>query len=970
MNARSRLPRWLFFWFMTGVSSVAAAQSPLAGQPFIRNFHSVEYNAGIQNREMVQDRRGILYIANNFGLLEYDGARWSLHPVLNGTKVRSVAIDARGRIYVGCQGDFGYFFPDAQGRLRYTSLADSLPMRYRDFDEAWSVYIDRSRVYFCTFDNIFIYEGSDITVAEAPWPIDLSFYVNRELFVTSSEAGITRLDGLTFKPVKGGEFFKTISVSSILPLHANAWLISTRQDGVFVLSDGIATPWHPSLQDVFRKLNINSSRRLRNGNIAFGTQNDGLVIVAPAGTIVSHLTTARGLANRTVLSIYEDDLDNIWIGQNNGLAYIELGSPFTFLNEQSGLPGTGYSAYLEGVTLYAATNTGLYRKSGNEPFIFIENSGGQAYHVGKYGSDLLAGHHNGAMRVEGAGAETISPAPGAWVFLSLKDHDNFLLGGGYTGLALYKKQDNHWHYVRKLPGFSESSRVMAEVEDGSIWITHGYKGVFRVTLSGSLDSVIDVRFYGTGKGFPSNHLINVFTVAGEKLFTSERGVYRYDASSDRFVRDRLFEKLFGPDAELWSVREDALGNIYFAGRSEIGVVRRNSMGGYSKEASSFNRIRRYLNDDLINITVLHNNEVLFGAKDGFIHYDPKMEIRRPQDFRTIIRNVTVTRRNDSTIFFGNFVRGDTVATKQFPGGEPVLSFDDNSVRFTFAATSYEDNSQLSYQYLLEHFDRNWSDWTPAAEKEYTNLREGRYVFKVRARNANGQVSPEDVYGFVISPPWYRSVAAYGFYGISVGVLLLSGFSFLDRKYKRKQHAMAMQQKQELHEKEHALTTLEQRSREEISRLQHEKLEAELRHMSSELGTSTMHLLNKNEFITSIKTNLQHIIRKGANEDLKRELLQITREIENNISADSDWEQFQFHFDRVHGDFSSRFKAAYPSLTPQEIKLSAYLRMNLSSKEIAHLLNISVRGVEISRYRLRKKLQLERNTNLQDFILNF
>jgi DNA-binding NarL/FixJ family response regulator len=200
--------------------------------------------------------------------------------------------------------------------------------------------------------------------------------------------------------------------------------------------------------------------------------------------------------------------------------------------------------------------------------------------------------------------------------------------------------------------------------------------------------------------------------------------------------------------------------------------------------------------------------------------------------------------------------------------------------------------------------------------------------------------------------------------------LFVGFNVLDRKYQREQKLMEIEQKKELTRKESEISKLSQQSQEEINKLQNEKLESELRHMNNELATSTMHLLNKNEFISSIKTNLSHIIKKSASEEVKKELLQINKNIEHNISADADWEQFQFHFDRVHGDFSNRFKIAFPALSPQEMKLSAYLRMNLSSKEIAQLLNISVRGVEISRYRLRKKLNLDRTKNLQDFILNF
>jgi DNA-binding CsgD family transcriptional regulator len=232
------------------------------------------------------------------------------------------------------------------------------------------------------------------------------------------------------------------------------------------------------------------------------------------------------------------------------------------------------------------------------------------------------------------------------------------------------------------------------------------------------------------------------------------------------------------------------------------------------------------------------------------------------------------------------------------------------------------------------------------------------------------LSAEGTYRFTIDPPWYRSGWAYFVYGLSIVALLFTGFSLLDRKYQREQKLLEQRQQEELSEKDTALEKLSLQSQEEITRLQNEKLESELRHMNNELATSTMHLLNKNEFITGIKNQLGHILKKNGHDEIKKELVQIARNIEQNISADADWEHFQFHFDRVHGDFTNRFKSTFPALSPQEIKLSAYLRMNLSSKEIAQLLNISVRGVEISRYRLRKKIQLDRATNLQDYILNF
>jgi ligand-binding sensor domain-containing protein/DNA-binding CsgD family transcriptional regulator len=972
MIKKSGLCRWLLVAFLEVFFAHADAQSPLSGLPFVRNFHPVEYQAGIQNWDVAQDKRGLLYIANNFGLLEYDGNNWELYRVRNGTKVRSVALDSRGRIYVGCQGDFGYFFPDSRGKLAYTSLADSLAPAYRNFDETWSVFIDNEKVYFCTFSNIYQYDGHKFIIAQAKHPIELSFLVNRELYISSREMGIKMLEGENITPMPGGEYFKSFSVSAIVPLNTDELLVSTFQHGIYKVGQGSIKPWNPVKQEFFKEAIVNCMVRLMNGNVAVGTQNKGLIILSRDGEIMMELTTGRGLNNRTVLNIYEDDLNNLWLGQNNGIAYVELGSPFTFINEQSGLPGTGYSAYLDDDKLYAGTNTGLYvkQRSGSANYQLVKNIRGQVYHIGKYDGDLLAGLHTGAMRINGTEATSLSNELGAWIFLPLKQHPDKLIGGSYSGLQLYEKSGGHWKYKEKVKGFTESSRIMAEDQRGNLWMTHGYKGAFKISLNETLDSVKNVLFYGENKGFPSNNLINVFKIRNELLFTSEYGIYTYDAAVDRFKRDELFTKMLGPNVQLWSIQEDALGNIYFIGSEHIGVLKKNSVGDYLLETNSFNKIRKFLNDDLVNITILKNNEVLFGAKDGFIHYDPTVNVNRKSEFTTLIRNVSTTHNHDSVLFFGNYVRNDSIINQQLKHYYPQLAYSSNSIYFTYTATSYEGDAQLTFQYFLENYEKQWSEWSNKTQKEYTNLKEGKYKFHVRARNINGEISKETIYEFRVNPPWYRSILAYCAYVISVIAILFTGFNLLDRKYQRTQRMMALKQKKELNRKENELTKLTQQTQEEITRLQNEKLESELRHMNNELGTSTMHLLNKNEFITSVKNNLTHILKKSPNQEVKRELLQITKDIENNISADADWEQFQYHFDRVHGDFSTRFKAAFPALSPQEIKLSAYLRMNLSSKEIAQLLNISIRGVEISRYRLRKKLQLERNTNLQEFILNF
>jgi DNA-binding CsgD family transcriptional regulator len=241
---------------------------------------------------------------------------------------------------------------------------------------------------------------------------------------------------------------------------------------------------------------------------------------------------------------------------------------------------------------------------------------------------------------------------------------------------------------------------------------------------------------------------------------------------------------------------------------------------------------------------------------------------------------------------------------------------------------------------------------------------------VRARNIYGTMSNVSNYGFEVAPPWYRTSWGYLGYFLIAFVVLFSSLNFQSRRHKKDKKMMSLKQERELNAKNTRINDITRVTDEEITRLKNEKLKAEVDHKNKELATSAMLLINKNEFISEIKNGLNAVTKKSSLSEMTKELSKIIKNIEKNKKKDHNWEHFEFHFDRVHGDFSERLKTKYSNLSPQERRMGAYLRMNLSSKEIANLLNISVRGVEISRYRLRKKLGIEREVNLAEFILNF
>ncbi|MEM7107618.1 MAG: triple tyrosine motif-containing protein [Bacteroidota bacterium] len=954
------------------ISHSLPAQEINLGLPFIHQYSTSEYRAGIQNWSIGQDKRGLIYVANNFGVLEYDGSQWIRYQVVNGTKVRDLALAENGFIYVANQGDFGYLYPNAMGAYEYVSLADSLDAEYRNFDETWKVFYTPEDVFFCSFDRLFIYRNKDFKIIKYSSAPEEFFYADHQLYVLQLDEGLYQFQDDHLELINGGEFFKGKPIASVISLAEGKLLITTVNDGPFIFDGYKIRPWLAN-NDLFKPYTIYCAIRLRNGNYVFGTENNGLFMTDSAGRLIIHLNKVNGLYDRKVLSIFQDNQNNLWVGHNNGLSYVELELPFTLINEDVGLPGTGYTGYLKDNVLYLGTSNGLFKKdlldTKKSSFDLIPGSAGQVYDLQEVENHLLMGHHEGAFEIKNAEAKKLSSDLGSWTFLPLRSYPNYMLEGTYQGLNLYRKNNDKWTFVSKINGFAESSRVMEEGENGAIWITHGYKGVFQLKLSEDLLDVDNVKFYSAENGFPSNILINVYRVRNELIFTTEEKIYKYDQLKDKFIEHPFYSKVEDMEESLSIVAEDAFENLYFMGHNTLGVLEKNSSGVYETKVAPFNKIKDMMNDDLQNMSILNGSYVLFGAKEGFILYDRNKSVDLSIPYQALIRSVTVT-NSDSTLFGGNFFWNGTITSKQPESQIVDLLYEQNSIKFGFSAPFMDGFEQNSYQYKLEGFDKDWSDWQFETEKEYTNLKEGKYTFYVKAKNYAEIQSEVASYQFTILAPWFRSTLAYVTYSLSGLVVLFVAFIVLDKRHQKEKQKIKTQSHAALSQKNNELRLVTAKSEAEIEHLKNEKLKSEINHKNKELASSTMNLINKNEFISHVKSNLSSLVNKSKSTEVKSELNKIIKDIDRNISQDNDWEHFEFHFDQVHGDFSHQLHLKHPDLSPQEMKISALLRMNLSTKEIAHLLNISVRGVEISRYRLRKRLGIDRKINLTEYLMNF
>ena len=293
----------------------------------------------------------------------------------------------------------------------------------------------------------------------------------------------------------------------------------------------------------------------------------------------------------------------------------------------------------------------------------------------------------------------------------------------------------------------------------------------------------------------------------------------------------------------------------------------------------------------------------------------------------------------------------------------------NSVRFDYALSFFAVGDDVRFQYRLNK--GSWSDFTTVRTKEYSNLSEGEYTFEVKAVFPDGTTS-SDTIAFRILPPWYRSAAAYVCYIILALLALWYVYRWDDVRVKRKKQQAVIEKDKELHDMEREYEEEKARQEKQIMQLEKEKLEYDLQHKSQEMANLMINFVRKNEMLTEIKSEILKVSAllkgEGAREG-KQQLILINNKIDGNIQSDEVLKRIEAQLDLIHNNFMKRLHAKHPELSHNERMMCAYLKMNLSTKEIAPLLNISVRGVETIRYRLRKKFALEREDSLTDYLSN-
>lgn len=938
------------FFLFSCLSSVYAQRIIRTGTPYVKQYSKLHYKAGNQNWGLAIGKEGILYAANTEGLLSFDGQFWNLHPLNNKSIVRSVAIAEDGKIYTGGMGEFGYWIRKKYGRMQYIALSGLVPNQDLLLnDEIWKILIVDDKIYFHSFSKCYLYENKKIKIITGQGEAFLfPHVVQKQIFFEQIPSGLYRLEETTLSPIADHAILANKSILCMLPYDNKHVLIGTANSGLYKMDkSGKITPWITQADHLLKNAQLNNGIDVYAGHFAFGTIQNGVIIINKNGEIVQHINKHNGLQNNTVLSITKDHQNNLWVGLDNGIDRIEINSSLYYYSDFSGKIGTVYTSAIHGSNIYLGTNQGLYVSTwkglntyNTFDFELIPHSNGQVWSLKKIGNKLICGHNNGTFAVEDRRLEPISNITGGWEFTNVFG-TNLVLQGNYTGLSLFQG-DTHFSWIKQFPKINEPVRYVKQKTENEFWIgnTNALK-LIRFQPSMIAQKEIQYLAQSTLKNY------GIYSLENTTVFTTDSGLYVYDEIVKKFKPHQEVNEKLGSYKFANKIIPINLNSYWFIKKSQIAKVEIKGNGALSIDSMSLSPLNGKMMHFYENILPIEMQMYLIGLDNGFAIYDDHSK-RDHKIGKPLISHVWNTTNELQPI--------DT---------DPiVLRHSQNNIRIAYSSPWYTSTA-IQYQYFLEGYSKQWSDWDETPYRDFTNLNFGTYNFKVQAKAKDGEISAIAELYVKVEAPWYLHWLAILAYLALTGIALF----YFDRWNKKRILARQEMINRALLEQQKLDMAREvELNEQKLIKLSNQQLQKELEIKNRELANSAMNIVYKNEMLNNLHAELKNVKDSDGTKLNSDHLRRVNKLIEDAHNDDRDWDIFERSFNEAHENFFKKLKVDYPELVPNDLKLCAYLRLNMSSKEIASLLNITTRGVEIRRYRLRKKLNLPTEKNLSEFLL--
>jgi|GEM_PF-568136 serine phosphatase RsbU (regulator of sigma subunit)/anti-sigma regulatory factor (Ser/Thr protein kinase)/ligand-binding sensor domain-containing protein len=769
-------------WCIAGSFAFSAEQ----GTPLLRNFLPNEYKAHAQNFAVVQDKRGFMLFANTNGVLIYDGTHWRTVSTKNYSIPRSIAVGADGKVYVGTRGDFGMLIANTKGSLEYKSLLTYTNSR-PNFLDIHSILTTEKAVYFIADNTVFQWSNNKLSYSNFGVELGKAFVLGDKIYTNVTDSGLMIIDKMKLRSIPQTRFFsQNTAVVAMLPYDKNRTLVATKNDGLYLMGNDSGEPqeFAGSLKSFFLDNGISSVTRLSDGSFALGTIRRGIVLVSAQGQRLAVIERKHGLLHESINDIVADNQQGVWVALNEGLSRINAPSAFSRYGESEGLYGGVNDIAQWNGTYYVATQRGIFRKSGST-FLPVKDSVACMSLVTTERT-LLAATTEGIFAINANNTiSMITPGYGLSLGYSQR-HKDMVYCGLLDGVAIVRFVNGMWKETARIEGIRDECRSIREDNQGNVWIATSMKGIIRCKADDLYAGIMNNYMrLGLQHGLQSLISNTISIINGKIRLTtiSEPGIKQFDETQKKFIVDKELQNRTkdGKDSLLWlnSILQAQDGSIW-ATEGDAKKIRRYTLTakGLQPVLPQFAPISEY---SITAILAENHNKAWFGTAEGIIVFDGTAKTISNLPFSCFIRSAYYG--SDSLMYGGAYYSTDglpfSILTKNIP--IPQLPYNRNTLTFEFSAPAFNFEDRTLYRYKLEGFDNVWSSWSITTKKEYTNLPDGSFTFKVEAKNVYGTIGKTAEFPFVIEKPWFRQWWAYILYLFGSGSVVVIVFRWRLRK---------------------------------------------------------------------------------------------------------------------------------------------------------------------------------------------
>ena len=749
------------------------------GIPKIVNYPPKVYGYEGQNFSVITDDKGVVYSGNLNGILIYDGKSWKFIYMPGGPNLSKTK---KGDIYAGGYNNFGVFKKHNNGALYFYSLIDKFPEKYQEIGQINSVQAVENDVIFTNNNSLFFWNNNTVYLIDTNNAGYKTYKINDDIFVDKKGKGIYKYVNNGLDEYCNETILIDNNIEIILP-YKNKLLVKLKHKGFFIVDKNCIEEFETSADYFFENTELTAGARLDDEKYVLGSSKCGIIVITEAGQMLCNINTDGGLYDDKVNAINVDYNDkSVWVALNNGLSRIDMPSAFTFFDKSSGLRNGTYDITRFDNTIFVATGHGVFYQYGscvysynrgcylNKRFLPIDGVNSRCNKFIRIDTNLYVTSEDGLYKIKNKKAELIFEGDFKRIKQSNRDSSIYFISST-NGLYIAEFIDGKFELKGKIKDLNESVRTIAEAKNGFVWLGSDYQGVIMLNFSERISLDCRSVSINTGFGLPKDYQwIDVYETSNGVLFSTSKGIYRYDSKMSRFFVDTLLNLDFKQNKRwVYPISEDKYKNLWFSSGVNNKFNKTTGVCLYSGEDKKYKVLTKpfnILNDLTIEVIFCDKDSIIYmGSYDKIVRIDVNSLVKHEEKPNIYFNKITL---NEDSVIFNMLNINNSIEYSD----SLKIKYSYNNIDLSFYSTSFVSGSDLYYSYMLENYDDDWSDWGKTTEKEYTNLPEGKYAFKIKSKDIFGNISEVKSYVFKVKPPKYRTWYAYMLYLIFLVSLIV------------------------------------------------------------------------------------------------------------------------------------------------------------------------------------------------------